>query len=429
VNTSAATISANINSIPMLNGTNFKVWKENVIIVLGCMDLDLALRVERPSALADESSSDDKRDLEKWDRSNRMSLMIMKRAIPETFRGTMSEEANAKLFLEELEKRFAKNEKAETSTLLASLVSMRYKGNRNIREYIMEMSHLASKLKALKLELSEDLLVHLVLISLPTQFSQFKVSYNCQKEKWTLNELISHCVQEEERLKQDKTESAHLVSTSKDNTKKRKKNKEVAVAPPKKKQNEEFSCYFCGGTSHKKKECTKYHAWRVKKGTLLILVCFEVNLTSVPRHTWWIDSGATTHISVSMQGCLNCRKPSDGERYIYVGDGKSVEVEAIVTFRLLLKTGTYLDLEETYVVPSFRRNLVFVSILDKSGYFCSFGNSQFSLSHDSNLIGSGSLSVYDNLYLLDTVASFNETMHITSRGTKRKLANENSASL
>ena len=48
---------------------------------------------------------------------------------------------------------------------------MRYKGNGNIREYIMEMSHLASKLQAHKLDLSEDLLVHLVLISLPTQFS------------------------------------------------------------------------------------------------------------------------------------------------------------------------------------------------------------------------------------------------------------------
>ena len=65
----------------------------------------------------------------------------------------------------------------------------------------MEMSHITSKLKVLKLELLEDLLVHLVLISLPNQFSQFMVSYNCQKEKWTLNELISYCVQEEERLK------------------------------------------------------------------------------------------------------------------------------------------------------------------------------------------------------------------------------------
>ncbi|KAI9195425.1 hypothetical protein LWI28_014750 [Acer negundo] len=78
------------------------------------------------------------------------------------------------------------------------------------------MSHIASKLKALKLELSDDLLVHLVLISLPAQYGQFKVSYNCQKEKWTLNELISYYVQEEEGLKQDRIENAHLASTSKD---------------------------------------------------------------------------------------------------------------------------------------------------------------------------------------------------------------------
>ena len=83
---------------------------------------------------------------------------------------------------------------------------------------------------------------------------------------------------------------------------------------------------------------------------LLNLVCIEVNLTSVPRYTWWIDFGATTHINVSMRGCLSCRKPIDGERYIYVGNGKSVEFEAIGMFRLLLKTKFYLDLNETFTI-------------------------------------------------------------------------------
>ena len=69
------------------------------------------------------------------------------------------------------------------------------------------------------------------------------------------------------------------------------------------------------------------------------LIYSEVNLNSVPRQMWWIDFGATTHISVSMQGCLSCRKPINSERYIFVGDGKSVEVEAIGMFRVLLKTG------------------------------------------------------------------------------------------
>ena len=142
-----------------------------------------------------------------------------------------------------------------------------------------------------------------------------------------------------------------------------------------------------------------------------------------------MDSGATTHISVSMQGCLSCRKLNDGERYIFVGNGKKVEVEAIGIFRLLLKSGTYLDLNETFFVPSLRRNLVSIFVLDKFCYSCSFGNNKFSLFQNSNWVGTGSLSYVDNLYMLDTVASYHETLQLSTRGVKRKLTNENSSSL
>ena len=130
-----------------------------------------------------------------------------------------------------------------------------------------------------------------------------------------------------------------------------------------------------------------------------------------------------------MQGCLSCRKPNDGERYIFVGDGKKVKVEAIRTFRLLLNYGTYLDLNETYVVPSFQRNLVSISILDKFGYTCSFGNNKFSLFQNSNLVGTGSLSYVDNLYMLDNVASYHESLQLSTQGVKRKFTDANSSSL
>ena len=110
-------------------------------------------------------------------------------------------------------------------------------------------------------------------------------------------------------MKRDKTESAHLAMASKDKRNKRKKTMKVVVPEPQKKQKKDENsngCYFCGSKGHVKKHCTNYHAWHAKKGMLLSLVCFEVNLTSVPRHTWWLDSAATTHISVSMQGCLSC---------------------------------------------------------------------------------------------------------------------------
>nr|KYP33843.1 hypothetical protein KK1_045279 [Cajanus cajan] len=118
-----------------------------------------------------------------------------------------------------------------------------------------------------------------------------------------------------------------------------------------------------------KKECPKYASWRVKKGNFLSFVCSKVNLAFVPHDTWWVESNVITHISVSKQGCLWIRLPSDNEIFIYVGDGNKVIVEAIRTFSLQLKTGFHLDLFETFFVPSFRKNLISISSFGQIWFF------------------------------------------------------------
>ena len=128
-----------------------------------------------------------------------------------------------------------------------------------------------------------------------------------------------------------------------------------------------------------------------------------------------------------MQGCLRYRAPNDVERFIYVGNGKLVEVEPFGHFSLILKTVIYLDLKDTFIVPSIRQNLVSIYVLNKSGYTCSFENSRFSLYLNSNIVGTSSLSRFDNLYLLDIIASYYKTLHVSSCGTKRKLTSENFA--
>ena len=62
---SASSISANVNNIPVLNGTNFKKWKEHVIIVLGCMDLDYALGEDRPLDLTSANTVEQRAVMEK----------------------------------------------------------------------------------------------------------------------------------------------------------------------------------------------------------------------------------------------------------------------------------------------------------------------------------------------------------------------------
>ena len=44
----------------------------------------------------------------------------------------------------------------------------------------------------------------------------------------------------------------------------------------------------------------------------------------------------------------------DAERFIYMGNCNKALVEAIGLFRLQLESGCYLDLDETFYVPSFR---------------------------------------------------------------------------
>lgn len=99
-----------------------------------------------------------------------MCLMMIKIFIPKIIRGSIAENESVKKFLETMEQFFAKNDKVEISSTLSILISMVYKGKEIIREYIMKMSNLTSKLKALKLEYPKDLIVHIVLISLPTHF-------------------------------------------------------------------------------------------------------------------------------------------------------------------------------------------------------------------------------------------------------------------
>jgi hypothetical protein len=47
--------------------------------------------------------------------------------------------------------------------------------------------------------LCNDFVVHFILTSLPGEFGPFKISYNTRKEKWSITNLISYCIEEEER--------------------------------------------------------------------------------------------------------------------------------------------------------------------------------------------------------------------------------------
>jgi hypothetical protein len=96
-----------------------------------------------------------------------------------------------------------------------------------------------------------------------------------------------------------------------------------------------------------------------------------------------------------MQDFLNTRKPTSNEQRVYSGNKLFSHVEAVGTFRLILKSGYVLDLDNVFFISHFSRNLISISKLDIIGYGFLFINSTFSIFTGENFIGGGiKLMVY-----------------------------------
>nr|CAB3479286.1 unnamed protein product [Digitaria exilis] len=273
-----------------LNGANFLDWKGKVMTCLAWNNLDVAFREDRPAVPAEGQTSP---AFDKWERSNRMATMVMSQTISPGIKGAIplknaqGVEYTAKELLTKIEENFKSSSKTYASTLIMKLVSSQYNGKTGIREHILSMCDMANKLKEMQMEISDGFLVHFILTSLPSpQYAAFKINYNTTKAIWTLSDLISYCVEEEERLKTEKMKDVvnmvgnlslsdtpknqHESGSSKQGANKNfKKNKNKNFAPKHENKFEKSShtsggkmlCSFCESPKHLQKNCAGFKEW------------------------------------------------------------------------------------------------------------------------------------------------------------------------
>jgi transposase InsO family protein len=389
------------------------------------MDIDYAIRKDEPPALTNTSTAADITLYERWERSNRLSMMFIKTKISAGIRGSVDQHEKVRDLLKAIDDQFVTSDKALASTLIMKFSSLRLTSVKGVREHIMQMRDTVAQLKKLEVEISESFLVHYILNTLPHQYGPFKISYNTHKDKWSINELMTMCVQEEERLVMELGESAMLATRGKGKSQANQKGK--GKVPPQTDIKKDSKCFFCKKKGHMKKECAKFQKWLADKGNPISFVCYESNMVNVNINTWWIDSGSTIHISNSLQGLQNLRKPVGSEQSILSGNKMGSHVEAIGTCYLTLSSGFVLELEKTFYVPSFSRNLISVSRLVPFGYSLNFSGSSFSLFYKSDYVGNGILS--NGLYCINLQNNVTyDSMHVHT-GTKRCVINEDSSKL
>ncbi|KAL6318317.1 hypothetical protein AAG906_039409 [Vitis piasezkii] len=301
------------------------------------MDLDMAICEDEPPKPTNESAEAMGAHYAKWERSNCLSLISIKRSIAEHLLGGIPESNDAKEFLVVVGNRYRTSDNAEAGYFMDELMNMRC-----LKPLLLGLQNSTFGSNQLDIPIPDKFIFHQALNTLPSSLSQIKTAYNTLNQTWGVNDLITKCVAEEEKLKRENNESAHLVALRKSNYQKRvenarklnfhshKKSKNFKKSGNEKQKNGngnakniDLKCYHCnkkGSQEEKKKK---------EQGMLSAYVCFESNLVNVPLDSWWLDSGATVHVATSLQRIRNLRKPSEKESKLKVGSDIGIDVEHI----------------------------------------------------------------------------------------------------
>ncbi|KAG6504459.1 hypothetical protein ZIOFF_036792 [Zingiber officinale] len=205
----------------------------------------------------------------------------MKGSISSDIRGGVPDFENAKDFLDSVEEQFQSSSKALATTLIIKMVTSKYNGLGGVRGHILRMNDMAPQLKAMDME-------------------------------------------EEERFKAETPDSAHFTTQRLGKKRKLhgkdkrhvKKNNDGNKA--KTSGSKTRKCNFCHEPTYFQKDCPKFKEWLAKKGKMSSYVCYESFLANVPTYIWWIDSGASVHITCSSQEFRFMRKLNKGECNILV---------------------------------------------------------------------------------------------------------------
>ena len=137
--------------------------------------------------------------------------MFIKTSTSASIHGSVEKHTNVRALLKAIDEQFTTSDKALANTLIMKFSSLRLTNVKGVHEHITEMRDIVAQLT-----LEVDMLdIHYILNTLPQLYGPFKISYDTHKEKWSINELLTMCVQEEGRLLMEQGESAMLVTEAK----------------------------------------------------------------------------------------------------------------------------------------------------------------------------------------------------------------------
>ena len=93
--------------------------------------------------------------------------------------------------------------------------------------------------------------------------------------------------------------------------------------------------------------------------------------TSNFSDSWWINSGATEHMT-GFKKTLATFKVKQFHKKVELGDGSTFDIRGVGSTNIQLDSGTLINVEETLYGPSLKNNVISVTVLEDKGYSITF---------------------------------------------------------
>lgn len=282
--------------------------------------------------------------------------------------------------------------------LIHQLCGTKLENCESMREYIATIVNAAQQLNSIDFKVDDEWLANFLLYGLPESYKPMVMALDNTENKLTSDVIKTKLLQEDSS---SNTGGAFFSKTAGNNFKRGNEQKKS----PKKKNN--IRCYTCKKKGHKSPDCpnkkkddknsTKDNS-DGKAGATFSAVFLTGNFN---RGDWYIDSGATQHLTMNRDWIFNAKQPAIP--HIIAANNERMKIDVCGSVKLLADVDgepKCIEVNDVLCIPDLTANLLSVSKLAKHGHSTKFFADRCEVRNESgNLLAIGTL--IDGLYRLN----------------------------
>ncbi|CAI7885987.1 unnamed protein product [Closterium sp. NIES-54] len=267
---------------------------------------------------------------------------------------------------------------------------VKMRAGESMHEYATRVEELGETFMDLGRMVTEEDWILTLLCGLPDEWSTLITTLDSVQDTWTKEMVVGRLLHEESRRRQFANESEGAAmfpggSFGKKTTWSKGATKKSSGGSDRGKGNilnGSSKCHYCGKAGHFWCECRKRPSdWTPSKArnhegnahttsddaddSRESIVLLASDGTNTPSDAWFLDTGATQHMTHSASFLTNVGAPGDVTR-VDIGNDKSLPVVGVGSTRLIVDGGP-VDITNVLHVPGLKVNLLSVTQLAKKG--------------------------------------------------------------